>query len=94
MKKLLGALSFAVAVVLGLAAAQASTLDDAKQRGKLICGIAPNIYVLIGCHGVHVLIAVDERFTTPALPLVGLLAGARLAALARRRVPTAVRYAT
>jgi hypothetical protein len=30
---------------------------------------------------VHILIAVDERFTTPALPLVGLLAGARLASL-------------
>ncbi|HTD78609.1 MAG TPA: hypothetical protein VK898_13310 [Chloroflexota bacterium] len=30
---------------------------------------------------VHVVIAVDERFTTPALPLVGLLAGARLASL-------------
>lgn len=43
MKKLLGALSFTVAVVLGLAASQASTLDDVKQRGKLICGIAPNI---------------------------------------------------
>jgi 4-amino-4-deoxy-L-arabinose transferase-like glycosyltransferase len=30
---------------------------------------------------VHVVIAVDERFTTPALPLVGLFAGSRLAAL-------------
>jgi 4-amino-4-deoxy-L-arabinose transferase-like glycosyltransferase len=30
---------------------------------------------------VHIVIAVDERFTTPALPLVGLLAGARLASL-------------
>jgi hypothetical protein len=44
---------------------------------------------------VHVLIAVDSRFTTPALPLVGLLAGARLAylltKLAGQRL--AVRYA-
>ncbi len=34
-----------VLVVLGagLAMAQASTLDDVKQRGKLVCGIAPNI---------------------------------------------------
>ena len=43
--------------------------------------------------GVHILIAVDERFTTPALPLVGLLAGARVAALAHARQTAAVRYA-
>jgi hypothetical protein len=36
---------------------------------------------------VHVLIAVDDRFTTPALPLIGLLAGARVALLVGRRVP-------
>ncbi|HEX8968370.1 MAG TPA: glycosyltransferase family 39 protein [Chloroflexota bacterium] len=30
---------------------------------------------------VHILIAVDERFTIPALPLVGLFAGARLSSL-------------
>ena len=30
---------------------------------------------------VHVVIAVDERFTTPALPLIGVFAGARLALL-------------
>jgi 4-amino-4-deoxy-L-arabinose transferase-like glycosyltransferase len=34
---------------------------------------------------VHVLIGVDERFTTPALPLVGLFAGARLSLLAAAR---------
>jgi 4-amino-4-deoxy-L-arabinose transferase-like glycosyltransferase len=35
---------------------------------------------------VHILIGVDERFTTPALPLVGLFAGARLSqVLAARR---------
>jgi len=43
MRKLVGALSFAVLAVMGLTAAQASTLDDVKQRGKLVCGIAPNI---------------------------------------------------
>jgi general L-amino acid transport system substrate-binding protein len=43
MRKLLGALSLVVVAVLGLAAAQASTLDDVKQRGKLVCGVAPNI---------------------------------------------------
>jgi 4-amino-4-deoxy-L-arabinose transferase-like glycosyltransferase len=30
---------------------------------------------------VHIVIAVDERFTTPALPLIGLFAGARLSGL-------------
>jgi len=42
---------------------------------------------------VHVVIAVDERFTIPALPLVGLFAGARLALLVRTRQPIAVGYA-
>jgi hypothetical protein len=42
---------------------------------------------------VHILIAVDERFTTPALPLVGLFAGSRLADLVRGRQAAAVRYA-
>jgi len=40
-----------------------------------------------------VLIAVDERFTTPALPLVGLFAGARVASLSRTRPRVAVGYA-
>jgi 4-amino-4-deoxy-L-arabinose transferase-like glycosyltransferase len=50
--------------------------------------------VVLFLTGVHVIIGVDERFTTPALPLVGLFAGARLAQLvgARQRV-VAVRYA-
>jgi len=42
---------------------------------------------------VHITIAVDERFTTPALPLVGLFAGGRLAELLRSRQAAAVRYA-
>jgi len=42
---------------------------------------------------VHVIIAVDERFTTPALPLVGLFAGARVAQLVRARRRVAVGYA-
>src|SRR5262249_43417732 len=42
---------------------------------------------------VHVVIAVDERFTTPALPLVGVFAGGRLAELLHRRQVAAVRYA-
>jgi hypothetical protein len=50
--------------------------------------------VVLFLTAVHVLIAVDERFTTPALPLVGLFAGARVASFfsgARQRV--AVGYA-
>jgi hypothetical protein len=42
---------------------------------------------------VHVIIAVDERFTTPALPLVGLFAGACVAQLMRARRRVAVGYA-
>jgi hypothetical protein len=42
---------------------------------------------------VHVVIAVDERFTTPALPLIGLFAGARVAQLLRARQRVAVGYA-
>ena len=43
--------------------------------------------------GVHILIAVDERFTTPALPLVGIFAGGRLATLLHGRQVAAVRFA-
>jgi hypothetical protein len=43
---------------------------------------------------VHMVIAVDERFTTPALPLVGLFAGARLALLSTAGKRLAVGYAT
>jgi hypothetical protein len=39
------------------------------------------IAIVLFLTAVHIVIAVDERFTTPALPLVGLLAGARLASL-------------
>jgi 4-amino-4-deoxy-L-arabinose transferase-like glycosyltransferase len=42
---------------------------------------------------VHVVIAVDERFTTPALPLIAIFAGARVAALVGRSRAVAVRYA-
>jgi hypothetical protein len=42
---------------------------------------------------VHIVLAVDERFTTPALPLVGLFAGARVAELLRARQAAAVRVA-
>jgi 4-amino-4-deoxy-L-arabinose transferase-like glycosyltransferase len=42
---------------------------------------------------VHIVIAVDERFTTPALLLVGLFGGSRLAELLRARRATAVEFA-
>ena len=37
------ALAIAALIGLGAAAANAATLDDVKQRGKLVCGTAPNI---------------------------------------------------
>jgi hypothetical protein len=49
--------------------------------------------VVLFLSGVHMLIAVDERFTTPALPLIGLFAGVRLAELVGSRQRVAVRYA-
>jgi hypothetical protein len=49
--------------------------------------------VVIFLTAVHVVIAVDERFTTPALPLIGLFAGSRVAHLVGRRRAVAVRYA-
>jgi hypothetical protein len=42
---------------------------------------------------VHTIIAVDDRFTTPALPLVGLFAGVRAASALRARGRLAVGYA-
>jgi hypothetical protein len=49
--------------------------------------------VVVFLTAVHVVIAVDERFTTPALPLIGLFAGARVAQLLRARQRVAVGYA-
>jgi hypothetical protein len=43
---------------------------------------------------VHVVIAVDDRFTTPALPLIGVFAGARVADFLRARVRVAIGYAS
>jgi 4-amino-4-deoxy-L-arabinose transferase-like glycosyltransferase len=39
------------------------------------------LIIVVFLTAVHIVIAVDERFTTPALPLVGLFAGSRLAQL-------------
>jgi 4-amino-4-deoxy-L-arabinose transferase-like glycosyltransferase len=49
--------------------------------------------VVLFLTAVHVIIAVDERFTTPALPLVGLFAGARIAQLLGARQRVAVGFA-
>ncbi len=49
--------------------------------------------VVLFLTAVHVVIAVDDRFTIPALPLVGLFAGARLAQLSSARPRVAVGYA-
>ena len=49
--------------------------------------------VVLFLTAVHVVIAVDDRFTIPALPLVGLFAGARLAQLSSARPRIAVGYA-
>jgi hypothetical protein len=54
---------------------------------------APFLAIVLFLTAVHIVIAVDERFTTPALPLVGLFAGGRLADLVRRRVSSALKYA-
>ena len=42
---------------------------------------------------VHVFVAVDDRFTVPALPLVGLFGGARVAELLAGRWRVAPAYA-
>jgi hypothetical protein len=50
--------------------------------------------IIVFLTAVHILIAVDERFTTPALPLIGVFAGGRAAELVRGRALAAVRYAS
>jgi hypothetical protein len=49
--------------------------------------------IVVFLTAMHVIIAVDERFTTPALGLIGVFAGARAAQLVRARQRVAVRYA-
>ena len=66
-----------------------SGLRDRDTRTLSISFLA----IVVFLTAVHVLIAVDERFTTPALPLVGLFAGGRLAELLRGRQAASVRYA-
>ena len=51
------------------------------------------LVIVLFLSAVHTLIAVDERFTAPALPLVGIFAGGRLANLLHSRRVAAVRFA-
>jgi 4-amino-4-deoxy-L-arabinose transferase-like glycosyltransferase len=64
-------------------------LVDPDSRGMAVSFLAIVVFLTL----VHIVIAVDERFTTPALPLVGLFAGACLAGFLHSRQPAAVRYA-
>jgi 4-amino-4-deoxy-L-arabinose transferase-like glycosyltransferase len=64
--------------LLALALWQAVTTLGTRDAGAIGLSF---IAIVLFLTAVHVVIAVDERFTTPALPLVGVLAGARLASL-------------
>ncbi|MCA1645619.1 MAG: hypothetical protein LC797_09190 [Chloroflexi bacterium] len=68
-----------------------TTFGLADRRATWALGVA-FLSVIVFLTAVHVVIAVDERFTTPALPLIGLFAGARLASLVLPRQRVAVRY--
>ena len=63
-----------------------------RARRTLALGLS-FLAIVLFLTAVHVVIAVDERFTIPALPLVGLFAGARLALLCARASELAVGYA-
>jgi 4-amino-4-deoxy-L-arabinose transferase-like glycosyltransferase len=67
----------------------ARALADPEARAMSLSFVAIVVFLTL----VHVVIAVDERFTTPALPLIGIFAGGRLAELLHGRQPAAVRYA-
>ena len=67
--------------------------SSAETRASVALGLS-FLAIVLFLTAVHVVIAVDERFTTPALPLVGLFAGARIAQLVRSRQRVAVGYAS
>jgi hypothetical protein len=76
--------------LLALAVWQAArALSDEDTRGLAASFVAIVVFLTV----VHVVLAVDERFTTPALLLVGLFAGGRLAELVRGRQTAAVEFA-
>jgi 4-amino-4-deoxy-L-arabinose transferase-like glycosyltransferase len=69
-----------------------SSSVELENQGRLALALS-FLGIVIFLTAVHTLIAVDERFTTPALPVMGLMAGARAAELVGRRQSVAVRYA-
>jgi hypothetical protein len=78
-------------VLLALALWQAvRSLREPDARGLAASFLAIIAFLTV----VHVVIAVDERFTTPALLLVGLFAGSRLSELVRGRQAAAVEFAS
>ncbi|GAC1323358.1 MAG: hypothetical protein NVSMB2_21040 [Chloroflexota bacterium] len=87
-------------ILLGLAVWQAiATLMSSSQmhHGAARDGAAAMTLSFLGVVAfltvVHTIIAVDDRFTTPALPLVGMFAGVRAASLLRARGRLAIGYA-
>jgi len=62
---------------------------DADTRGLAVSFLAIVVFLTL----VHVVLAVDERFTTPALLLVGLFGGGRLSERLRARRAPAVEFA-
>jgi 4-amino-4-deoxy-L-arabinose transferase-like glycosyltransferase len=77
--------------LLGLAVWQAGrALLEPGTRGLAASFLAILVFLTL----VHIVIAVDERFTTPALLLVGLFAGARVAELLQSRRAPSVEFAS
>jgi hypothetical protein len=79
----------AEAVLLGLALWQAVAALRGPEAPLACSFLAIALFLTL----VHIILAVDDRFTTPALPLVGLFAGARVAQLVGARQRLALRYA-
>ena len=78
-------------VLLGLAVWQAlRAMRDPDIKGLAASFLAVVVFLTL----VHVVIAVDERFTTPALLLVGLFAGARVSELLHASRATTVEFAS
>jgi hypothetical protein len=77
--------------LLGLAVWQAlRAMRDPDIKGLAASFLAVVVFLTL----VHVVIAVDERFTTPALLLVGLFAGARVSELLHASRATTVEFAS
>ncbi|HEV7663252.1 MAG TPA: hypothetical protein VGQ62_06925 [Chloroflexota bacterium] len=79
-------------LLLVLALWQAILVLRSRDSSTVALGLS-FVGLIIFLTAVHTVIAVDERFTTPALPLIGVFAGARLAELLRARQRSAISYA-